>query len=761
MTVHAPFRFAPINRWVYFPEWADLVSHDVPFSDGYSGEIELEIVAQTPLLVGGARREASSEREGEVLPFQLGEDGEFVMPNATLQGLTRSVLEVASFAKLGDRVTDKRYGIRDLSAPAAPFYRKHMVGKAKAGFARIDGDRWTITPCELFRIPFGKIPKAPNVAPLWNARTDAPERYKWVAATGPYALTASPDYPDEVARLAPDAKGSAWLVITGNTGTTTKPKLREFVFVEIPGQEPKSPSPEVVADFRFLHENYGDKNSRHWSAAWKHFLETGYGSNGPAKNGGRFPVFYLEDGQDGISHFGLAQMFKLVHSKSPRQLLENSAPAHAFVTPDLPSTIFGSAASSSGAEGGLKRRVFFDFARPAESGEGEPDPTVLAEPISGAVLLSPKPSYFPIYIRQPGALSASQLAIVRQERQKDESLKPVYAPYATYTPLTETDYDEPSPSGDSNQRKAAHERPELAGVKLWPAGAGFPRRVRAPYLTREDTKAVAATLNPLATGARFVTVARFHNLRAVELGAVLWALTFGQTDPKPNEVRLRHRLGMGKPFGLGEVVISVTRLSAIDMNRQTRDDVSCFVRAFENVMQEAYEKAAPGKTWKSSAQVIALKKAATPTADRRAVPPETRRWPTVAPWRVDRSDYMELNPGPRKPGGPPPWNDFQAAKRDGEFLGLYAPEGHEFPKPTAANIASARFDAPRAEAGPSTPRTPGVLLPGDRVRSIKMRNQTGTVVGLDPNDPALVLVRWDQQGGQPQPVGKKRIEPIP
>ena len=33
MTVHAPFRFAPVHRWVYLPDWADRVSHDVPLRD--------------------------------------------------------------------------------------------------------------------------------------------------------------------------------------------------------------------------------------------------------------------------------------------------------------------------------------------------------------------------------------------------------------------------------------------------------------------------------------------------------------------------------------------------------------------------------------------------------------------------------------------------------------------------------------------------------------------------------------------------------
>ena len=56
MTVNAPFRFARINRWIYTPAWAPLVSHDVPFADGLSGTATVKVVAKTPLIVGGRRR---------------------------------------------------------------------------------------------------------------------------------------------------------------------------------------------------------------------------------------------------------------------------------------------------------------------------------------------------------------------------------------------------------------------------------------------------------------------------------------------------------------------------------------------------------------------------------------------------------------------------------------------------------------------------------------------------------------------------------
>ena len=49
--IKAPFNFVPLNEKVFFPDWADQISHDIPFSDGESGEIELELEAQTPIFV--------------------------------------------------------------------------------------------------------------------------------------------------------------------------------------------------------------------------------------------------------------------------------------------------------------------------------------------------------------------------------------------------------------------------------------------------------------------------------------------------------------------------------------------------------------------------------------------------------------------------------------------------------------------------------------------------------------------------------------
>jgi hypothetical protein len=230
MVVHAPFRFAPIHRWIYFPDWQDLVTHDVPFTDGLSGEIEIEIEAKTPLLVGGPRRRAKDNREGEVWPFVIRrrvrtsdgsetEKEEYAIPGSSLQGMVRSILEVAAFARLGPWIDDKRFGIRDLTPAAEPYYQRRLnqiqLGNpikvdpnVKTGWLRRGDDgEFEMKRCSFARIEYdhlvhltgvrkdlpnrGDFPAgnagevqfkaACQAAEVWRKKSYADERYTWVS----------------------------------------------------------------------------------------------------------------------------------------------------------------------------------------------------------------------------------------------------------------------------------------------------------------------------------------------------------------------------------------------------------------------------------------------------------------------------------------------------------------------------------------------------------------------------------------------------
>jgi CRISPR-associated protein (TIGR03986 family) len=595
MTVHAPFRFARIHRWVHFPAWGPLASHDIPFADGLSGVLALDIEAETPILVGGPRRKATEDQEGEVWPYRL-PDGRYALPGSALQGLFRSILEIAGFGQLGRWIDDRRFGIRDLTDAAKRFYRDRLTrGQVKAGFLQSGEDqRWTISPCKLKRIRFANIPPPPHGSGNFAAPSTAPERYSWLASTGPYAALG--DEFDVTLNASDHAR--AWLVVTGNTGARkAAAKKKEFVFEETddPALEVAS---DVKRDFRYIHEGGGTDDTSRWNPTWVHFCEKGYAKGGAPVRfdcGGAVPVFYIEE-QKQVASFGLAYMFKLAHAKSTHDLLSNSTPdqiepeAVAERRLDLASLIFGAVAEDDG-RWGLKRRASFDLAVATL-----PANTQTVRTSSPTVLLSPKPSYFPIYVRQAPGPEPDLLPGPKQI-------------YATYTPI------------DGLKPELAE--PELSGVKVWPArpkpGCHFPNLPKAPS---DVKKSVQVHLNALPAGTKFRTQMRFHNLRPAELGALLWAASFGDEQVlKGGEGRYRHRIGMGKPYGMGQVKIGISATeSYIVANAgslcEPRTCLPESLRAFVDHMRTAYSEASATGRWAETAQVAALLKAADPTKNR-------------------------------------------------------------------------------------------------------------------------------------------------
>ena len=100
------------------------------------------------------------------------------------------------------------------------------------------------------------------------------------------------------------------------------------------------------------------------------------------------------------------------------------------------------------------------------------------------------------------------------------------------------------------------------------------------------TDKVDTKLIPLKEKAKFTFRVKLHNLKPVELGAVAWALTWG------NNETLRHSLGMGKSMGYGQATIAIT---SADVGWQ--DAVSAFVAHMDREV---------GGSWKKTAQLEQL-----------------------------------------------------------------------------------------------------------------------------------------------------------
>jgi hypothetical protein len=89
------------------------------------------------------------------------------------------------------------------------------------------------------------------------------------------------------------------------------------------------------------------------------------------------------------------------------------------------------------------------------------------------------------------------------------------------------------------------------GWKRYPVRATG--EIKSPRKPSDDVGEKSRTwLKPIIatsddTPVAFSATMRFHNLRPWELGALIWSLTWG------GDKAARHRLGMGKPFGWGQV----------------------------------------------------------------------------------------------------------------------------------------------------------------------------------------------------------------
>ena len=135
------------------------------------------------------------------------------------------------------------------------------------------------------------------------------------------------------------------------------------------------------------------------------------------------------------------------------------------------------------------------------------------------------------------------------------------------------------------------EETEIRGHKLyWHKGA-----VLIPEATAEEKESQLTRIIAVKAGVKFRFRVHFENLRDYELGALAWAL-----EPRGEAGKTyRHKLGMGKPLGMGAVAITANLCITERRDRQTGryarlfaegrlasgangDDPRQFVTAFEN-----------------------------------------------------------------------------------------------------------------------------------------------------------------------------------
>ena len=553
--IKAPYNFVPLNDKVFYPPWAEQVSHDIPFSDGESGEIEVTITAKSPIFV------RDHKHEKEFCHYINKEDKkQYYIPGSSVKGVVRSVLEIMSFSKI-KFVDDKTYAVRDLSS-ADNFYMTDMKEGISCGWLFKDGDTYKIEDCgnpmrikydhieskfttfqkdyflinddDLSRKNFSNAKKSNiNVGNFDNRNSPYKKAYEKYRLVGEdkilntvynFDFIEVDQYGKELVKFSDNGEIRGKLVLTGhpsarvenwdrNANSTIREtgKIYDFVFEEFEENEKEffTVDNASIEKFKFAYFDGRDtqpKESEDW-AYWKDKL----------KDNQKVPVFFrVETNAESkryIKHFGLSYLYKLPYENS----LHKGIPSVHFSDKiDLVETIFGYTSSDKS----LKGRVQFSHFL-ASSGERN------RESLKYTLGL-PRASYYPTYISQ-------------NINNCEASIRE----YKTYM--------------NNNFL--------LAGRKRYPIHVSS----NIKNGTCSKNEKVETCFFPL-NNAKFNGKIRIHNLRKFEIGAIISALTFHSSE------ECFHNIGLAKAYGLGKIEVTITGLNGLKFS------MNDYLQSYEKLM---------------------------------------------------------------------------------------------------------------------------------------------------------------------------------
>ncbi len=382
--IKAPFNFVPLNDKVFFPDWADKISQDIPFEDGEDGIITVEIKNMTPLFI---RDGHPKDRKTEWSCHIIDENGnkKFYIPGSTLKGCFRNVLEIISFSKL-NRYNNDSFGYRSFTTQIRGVnYSEKMKAVNGCGWLYKEGDDYYIEECAngIQKIRHydlrKKFPCFKSGADHQTAEckqkslkynTDG-ELYPTISING-----GELSYKDNnTQKQVP--KGSYKVVCTGYM----QGKNVEYLFSERLNS-PIPVSDEVFNTFDTVHQHtpyYAGQNGK-----------DGFLKN-RLKNGFRIPVFFEKRG-DQICAIGITRMFRYPFDNSVSKSIEHTTKDHFSPKLDLSDVIFGYISKAAQ----LKGRVHI--------GNAFSDDIVTDDVCSleTGVFGQPRASYYPLYIKQTG-----------------------------------------------------------------------------------------------------------------------------------------------------------------------------------------------------------------------------------------------------------------------------------------------------------------------------------------------------------------------
>lgn len=524
----APYNFVPLPEVVVSAE--AIPPQDQYHPDRYSGYLDCTLTTLTPLYTRCMMAPEFFQTVGDRAFYDLDEPQKQerarffhlddiekpVIPGSSLRGMVRSLVEILGYGKI-QPVTQERLvyrGVGDTTSFGLR-YRERLMREDKknyftplmrAGYMEKNGDGWSIRPAQVLppvtETTFARIvsENVPDGLQAWHGCKNA--RRIWVKP-GPYEYKkvrhVHIKYSD-IEEISEISKSGLVEAVRVRSGHIDKKKHDMVIF---PPDASANPIP-IPADMVITYQEQISQEQ-----------EKLLGENGVLRE--KQPVFYLME-NDKLVFFSHTKMLRLPYLKSPNEFVP--ALLRSMDKIDLAEAIFGYIGLDVDQEA-QAGRVFFSDAtlKPKQH-----NIFLANESITPRILSGPKATSFQHYLVQQEPDSQ----VVGKKKDGRPRTQVFLTHYASATP---------NETVIRGHKLYWHQRGEIAKNDI----------------EEQNTKNIETSpkqytrIQPVKDQVTFRFKVHFENLSEAELGALLWAL-----DLPPGH---HHKLGMGKPLGMGSVKI--------------------------------------------------------------------------------------------------------------------------------------------------------------------------------------------------------------
>lgn len=535
----APYNFVPLPEQIVTQKVADLPDQGIYDKNRLTGYIACELTTESPIYIraGVNRKQIEEGKQSKDVPdfFYLSNANEPVIPGSSLRGMIRTLVEIVTYSKVsfvskkklvyrsvgGATNHDAHYRDKMMHFDGDWDRKKHYTPRILGGYMEKVGSRdWAIRPAKVIdgttyahiRIDERFFKSLRSVGHTKNAfqihiKTSSYEyqdvrggflRIKYAKVQSAKANPESGYRPGTLAR----------------SGSMIS-KLSEAVVYE--------PDPDDKKLLCLTDEQIDDYTEQISQEQIKLLGKQGVLNHGQ-------PIFYiLDEKTKQVEFFGHARMFRVPYPNSPfdyiPQPLQEGTPDEV----DFAEALFGytrEIKKDKKEENNHKQRAYAGrlsftdaFLIQGQKNLWLPGKTIIPKILSG-----PKPTTFQHYLVQIEP-DSYKIGETRDGKSKNETRLRDYA-----SEMTET---------------------VIRGHKFyWHKGAQTSDDIRETAdLKSGDTQ--HTQINPLRAGVGFSFQIHFDNLTREELGALIFVL-----DIIANNEKMRLKLGMGKPLGMGAVKIA-------------------------------------------------------------------------------------------------------------------------------------------------------------------------------------------------------------